>query len=154
VGGRALVGTEGALESEGAENGCGRATHKGRGGVRGAYDLGESGKQATPPHSWLGEEELAVDKVRRTEHRKLKEQGEETLKGSKFLFLFAPENLDSGRRARLRDLLNSDLKVGRAWTLREQFRSFLVTRQCQCAYSSELCRAVVCACSALAGSSQ
>jgi transposase len=29
----------------------------------------------------------AVDKVRRTEHRKLKEQGEETLKG-KFLFLW------------------------------------------------------------------
>jgi transposase len=66
----------------------------------------------------------AVDKVRRTEHRKLQEQGEETLKGSKFLFLFAPENLDRGRRARLRDLLNSDLKVGRAWTLKEQFRHF------------------------------
>ena len=46
------------------------------------------------------------------------------LKGSKFLFLFAPENLDSERRARLRDLLNSDLKVGRAWTLKEQFRHF------------------------------
>jgi Transposase len=41
----------------------------------------------------------AVDKVRRTEHRKLQEQGEETLKGSKFLFLSAPEKLDSERRA-------------------------------------------------------
>jgi transposase len=66
----------------------------------------------------------AVDKVRRTEHRELQGEGEETLKGSKFLFLFAPENLDSERRARLRDLLNSDLKVGRAWTLKEQFRHF------------------------------
>ncbi len=55
----------------------------------------------------------AVDKVRRTEHRKLQEQGEETLKGSKFLFLFAPGNLDRDG-ARLRDLLNGDLKVGRA----------------------------------------
>jgi transposase len=66
----------------------------------------------------------AVDQVRRREHRDLKKQGEETLKGSKFLFLFAPENLDSERRARLRELLNTDLKVGRAWTLKEQFRHF------------------------------
>ena len=66
----------------------------------------------------------AVDKVRRTEHRELQGEGEETLKGSKFLFLFAPENLDRERRARLRELLNSDLKVGRAWTLKEQFRHF------------------------------
>ena len=66
----------------------------------------------------------AVDKVRRTDHRELQGEGEETLKGSKFLFLFAPENLDRERRARLRELLNSDLKVGRAWTLKEQFRHF------------------------------
>jgi hypothetical protein len=26
-------------------------------GMRGAYDLGESGKQTTAPDSWLGEEE-------------------------------------------------------------------------------------------------
>lgn len=66
----------------------------------------------------------AVDKVRRDEHRKLQGEGEATLTGSKFLFLFAPENLDSERRAKLRDLLNKDLKVGRAWTLKEQFRHF------------------------------
>jgi transposase len=66
----------------------------------------------------------AVDKVRRREHRKLKEQGEKTLKASKFLFLFAPEKLDSGRRTQLRELLSSDLKVGRAWTFKEQFRHF------------------------------
>ena len=62
--------------------------------------------------------------MRRTEHRELQGEGEETLTGSKFLFLFAPENLDIERRARLRDLLNRDLKVGRAWTLKEQFRHF------------------------------
>ena len=66
----------------------------------------------------------AVDKVRHAEHRKLQDEGEETLTGSKFLFLFAPENLDVERRARLRDLLNRDLKVGRAWMLKEQFRHF------------------------------
>jgi transposase len=66
----------------------------------------------------------AVDKVRRTEHRKLQERGEQALKGCKFLFLFATEKLDSGRRAELRALLNSDLKVGRAWALKEQFRHF------------------------------
>ena len=82
VGGRALVGTEGALESEGGENGCGRATHKGGGGVRGKCTIWASPeKQATPPHSWLGEEELAVDKVRRTEHRKLKGARRRDLEG-------------------------------------------------------------------------
>jgi transposase len=66
----------------------------------------------------------AVDNVRRDEHRKLQGEGEATLTGSKFLFLFAPENLDSERRAKLRDLLSKDLKVGRAWTLKEQSLHF------------------------------
>ena len=74
--------------------------------------------------------------MRRTEHRKLQDEGEETLTGSKFLFLFAPENLDVETRARVRDLLNRDLKVGRAWTLKEQFRHFLGA--CQRTDSSEL----------------
>ena len=92
----------------------------------------EAAAEAKMPHAEIVHDRFhvskhlneAVDKVRRAEHRKLQEQGEETLKGSKFLFLFAPENLDRGRRARLRDLLNGDLKVGRAWTLKEQFRHF------------------------------
>ncbi|HEY5704441.1 MAG TPA: transposase [Terrimicrobiaceae bacterium] len=63
----------------------------------------------------------AVDKVRRTEHRKLQEEGEETLAGSKFLFLFAPENLDSERGARLRGLLNGDLRRRFTAALRSRF---------------------------------
>ena len=90
----------------------------------------------------------AVDKVRRTEHRELQGEGEETLKGSKFLFLFAPENLDSERRARLRDLLNSDLKVGRAWKYAQRAVSPFLGA-CQRTNSSELLRGVVCPCSAL-----
>jgi Transposase len=78
---------------------------------------------------------------RSPEHRKLQEQGEEALNGSKFLFLFEPEKLGSKPGAKLRDLLNSDLKVARASTLKEQFRDFLGT--CQCAYGSELLRGVV-----------
>ena len=89
----------------------------------------------------------AVDKVRRTEHRKLQEQGEETLKGKKFLFLFAPENIDRGRRARLRDLLNSDLKVERALDAQRTISPFL--GPCQCANRSALFRAVVCPCRTL-----
>ena len=55
----------------------------------------------------------AVDKVRRTEHRKLKEEGRRGPEG-KIPLSLAPENLDSGRRAQLRELLNRDLEVGRA----------------------------------------
>ena len=61
------------------------------------------------------------------------------MKGSKFLFLFAPENLDGGRRARLRDLLNGDLKVGRAWTLKEQFRHFWQCANARTALSFSSC---------------
>jgi hypothetical protein len=44
----------------------------------------------------------AVDKVQRDEHRKLQGEGEAILTGSKFLFLFGPENLDSERLAPVR----------------------------------------------------
>jgi transposase len=88
----------------------------------------------------------AVDKVRRIEHRELKEQGEETLKGSKFLFLFAPENLDraprpTARPAQERSESRASLDAQRT------ISPFLGT--CQCADRSELFRGVVCTCRAL-----
>jgi transposase len=66
----------------------------------------------------------AVDKVRRIEHRQLQGEGDDVLSGQRFVFLYSPENLDRERRANLRQLLAQDLKVGRAWTLKEHFRHF------------------------------
>ena len=67
----------------------------------------------------------AVDRVRRGEHRALKGVGDERLTGSKYLWLRRPEDLSEPQRAPFRALQREDLKVGRAWTLKERFRTCL-----------------------------
>jgi transposase len=66
----------------------------------------------------------AVDRVRRGEHRTLKGVGDERLTGSKYLWLRRPEDLSEPQRAAFRALQREDLKVGRAWALKERFRTF------------------------------
>lgn len=70
---------------------------------------------------YLGE---AVDKVRRAEHKTLKQEGNETLTGSRQLWLYNMENLDGDRYARLNQLQQQDLKTARAWAIKENFRWF------------------------------
>jgi len=70
---------------------------------------------------YLGE---AVDKVRRAEHKALKEEGDETLTGSRQLWLYNMENLDDERYDRLHELQQQDLKTARAWAIKENFRWF------------------------------
>jgi len=66
----------------------------------------------------------AVDKVRRTEHRLLRRAGDTRLTGTKYLWLRRPGDLSPEQRRTFRQLLGSDLKVGRAWALKERFRHF------------------------------
>jgi transposase len=66
----------------------------------------------------------AVDKVRRAEHKALKLEGDETLTGSRQLWLYNMENLDDERYARLNELQQQDLKTARAWAIKENFRWF------------------------------
>jgi len=66
----------------------------------------------------------AVDLVRRKEHRALQKDGNELLTGAKYLFLKNTENHTKAERARFRSLMHDELKVGRAWTLKEAFRHF------------------------------
>jgi transposase len=70
----------------------------------------------------------AVDRVRRGEHRALKRAGDERLTGSKYLWLRRPEDLSETQRAAFRALQREDLKVGRAWALKERFRTFWAYR--------------------------
>ena len=70
----------------------------------------------------------AVDRVRRGEHRALKRVGDERLTGSKYLWLRRPEDLSETQRAAFRALQREDLKVGRAWALKERFRTFWAYR--------------------------
>ena len=71
--------------------------------------------------SHMGE---AVDKVRRREHREMREDGDTTLTGSKFLWLANRENVREDDRAWFRELRGADLKTSRAWALKENLRHF------------------------------
>ena len=64
----------------------------------------------------------AVDHVRRREHRTLSSQGDETLKGSKHLWLYSRENLPPGQTDRFRELRDEHLKTSRAWAIKESLR--------------------------------
>lgn len=66
----------------------------------------------------------AVDRVRRTEHRTLQQSGDRRLTGTKYLWLMRPKHMTAEQQATFRLLQRSDLKVARAWTLKERFRQF------------------------------
>jgi len=66
----------------------------------------------------------AVDKVRRSENKALRQQGDDRLKGSRNLWLYNEENISDERRPEFEPLKNAELKTSRAWALKEQFRWF------------------------------
>lgn len=64
----------------------------------------------------------AVDEVRKEEHRELKREDDETLTGSKYLWLYSKENVPDRQKSRLRSLSRQKLKTARAWAIKESFR--------------------------------
>jgi transposase len=66
----------------------------------------------------------AVDKVRRAEHKELLAQGDETLTGSRQLWLYNPQNFDEDQAAKFSQLKDLELKVARAWAAKELFSKF------------------------------
>lgn len=70
----------------------------------------------------MGHVGKAVDKVRKQEHRTLMAEDDETLKGSKYLWLYSRENVPESRRAEFALLRRQNLKVGRAWAIKESLR--------------------------------
>jgi transposase len=64
----------------------------------------------------------AVDLVRRREHRLLRAEGDESLKGSKYLWLYSAENLPEHMADRFTPLRSSHLKTARAWAIKESLR--------------------------------
>lgn len=64
----------------------------------------------------------AVDKVRRQENELLKEAGCNALKGTKYLFLWSKENIPEWRKEEFENLRSKDLKVCRAWAIKENVR--------------------------------
>lgn len=67
----------------------------------------------------------AIDKVRATEARKLREQGyEPVLKHSRWCLLKRPENRTAKEDTKLADLLRYNLKTIRSYLLKEEFQCF------------------------------
>lgn len=64
----------------------------------------------------------AVDKVRREEHTQMKAQGDDRLKKTRYLWL--ANHTDDNVDAHFDKLKNTQLKVARAWSLKELFRNF------------------------------
>ena len=64
----------------------------------------------------------AVDEVRKKEHRNLEKEGDDTLTGSKYLWLYSRENLPEKHRERFFVLKALNLKTARAWAIKESFR--------------------------------
>jgi len=64
----------------------------------------------------------AVDKVRKSEHKQLSELGEQVLKGTKYLWLWSQENIPQWRQEEFDALRSKDLRVCRAWAIKENLR--------------------------------
>lgn len=52
----------------------------------------------------------------------MRARGDETLTGTKYLWLYAEENLPEKHRDRFATLKGLNLKVGRAWAIKESLR--------------------------------
>jgi len=66
----------------------------------------------------------AVDTVRKAENRALAAEGDKSLSGSKYLWLYSAENLPARHRGCFAELRDTDLKTSRAWAIKETIRHF------------------------------
>ncbi|QEG24068.1 Transposase [Mariniblastus fucicola] len=64
----------------------------------------------------------AVDKTRKEEHKRLRAVGDDTLKGTRYLFLKNYDNLKESKQQELDSLFISRLETGKAWTYKEMLR--------------------------------
>jgi transposase len=64
----------------------------------------------------------AVDKVRKNENKELKQEGINLLKSTRYLWLWSQENIPEWRREEFEELRSKDLKVCRAWVIKENLR--------------------------------
>lgn len=61
----------------------------------------------------------AVDRVRRAEHKALMANGDDSMKGSRYLWLTNPDNLDEAGTGALNALHQVSLKTSKAWAFKE-----------------------------------
>ena len=75
----------------------------------------------------------AVDKVRRQEHKMLARNGDDRLKGTKYLWLANEENVPEWRQEQFDVIRKGNLRTGRAWAMKEALREFWNYTYSRCA---------------------
>jgi transposase len=70
----------------------------------------------------MGHMGKAVDTVRKQEHRLLRAAGDNSLVGSKYLWLYSEENVPDRDWDRFVTMRDADLKTARAWAIKENLR--------------------------------
>lgn len=71
----------------------------------------------------------AVDEVRKQEHRQLLASGDVSLKGTKYMWLYAAENLPEQHQEAFAILRRMHLKTGRAYAIKESLRDLWIYRR-------------------------
>ncbi len=66
----------------------------------------------------------AVNDVRKSEHRRMQAQGDDTLKSTQQLWLYGMENVPAKHAQRFEEIKELNLETSRAWAIKEVFRSF------------------------------
>ena len=66
----------------------------------------------------------AVDLVRRQENKSLRKEGDDSLVGTRQLWLYNLDNLEQEEQERLNALQRAAVKTARAWAIKELFREF------------------------------
>ena len=85
----------------------------------GEYVLGDKEKLVCDRFHIMKHANEGVDQVRKRENRELWKEGDPTLKGSKYLWLYRGENLPEKHRDRFSILQALHLKTGRAYALKK-----------------------------------
>jgi transposase len=70
------------------------------------------------------EQNKAVDQVRRAEHKKLMAEGDDILKGTRYIWLSGLEKLSDAAFGSFEKLVHINLKTSRAWEMKTTFESF------------------------------
>lgn len=66
----------------------------------------------------------AVDSVRKNENKAMLKDGNNSLKGTKYLWLTNADKFKPDTRREFKKLMREELKVGRAWSIKEFFKYF------------------------------
>ncbi|MEK7414106.1 MAG: ISL3 family transposase, partial [Planctomycetota bacterium] len=82
------------------------------------------GKICHDPYHLVSPMNDALNQVRKREHQSLSQQGDASLAGSRYTWLYGWENLPENKQVQWQSLSGQGLKTARAWRIKEAFRWF------------------------------